>query len=384
LIGMSVLRCVAAAALDLPLQLYLRSLDASPLIIGLASTLTWTGMLVGGPLWGLLADRFSKKALLGVLLPGSAVTLALFAAHPPIPGTVGIVLVRALIVSGFAPLSMALASGASTARQRGSNLSYVSSARALGWVVGAASSGLLLESMGFRWTFAVLALLPLLSVGLLPGIATSRRAPGTSGRWPLHYLADRWLATLYSAVALRQMGVAGTFALVFVYMAELGVQTSSMGLLSALSSAAQVLGMIAFGALSDRLGRRWVFLLGFGVSVAPALVFAFIPTTAGLAMGHLAVGISFSAMYIGSTAHIGDVIPSERHGVMLGLFDSARAIGGAFGPLVAGAILPSLGFTRMLLTMSAISCLGFLLVLLGTRHAAIPNRMAAPRSPATP
>jgi MFS family permease len=72
-------------------------------------------------------------------------------------------------------------------------------------------------------------------------------------------------------------------------------------------------------------------------------------------------------MYIGSTAHIGDVIPSERHGVMLGLFDSARAIGGAFGPLVAGAILPSLGFTRMLLTMSAISCLGFLLVLLGTR-----------------
>jgi len=371
---MSVLRCAAAAALDLPLQLYLNSLGASPIVIGLASTLTWLGTLIGGPLWGTLGDRFSKKLLLWIILPASSATFVLLASRFPPASTTAILFVRAAIVSGFAPVTMALVSGASGGRERGTNLSYISSARALGWVVGGAMSGFVLEALGFRGTFAVLASLPLVSIGLLALLPNaSRRAPA---KWsfPLQYFTDRWLGALYSGVVLRQMGITGSFGLIYVYMSRIGIPSPAMGLIGSLSSVAQVLGMIAFGRLSDRMGRRRVFLAGFGLSVLPALFFAFARNAWGMSVGHALVGTAFSALYIGSTSHIGDVIPSERHGVMLGLFDSARGVGGVLGPLVAVAVIPFLGGGRMITHMTAISLVGFIVVLIGTHG---PSRLTA-------
>jgi MFS family permease len=368
LAGMSVLRCTAAAALDLPLQLYLNSLGATPIVIGLASTLTWLGMLIGGPVWGSLGDRFSKKLLLWIILPASSATFALLAVLLPPAGTVAIRFVRAAVIAGFAPVTMALMSGASTSQQRGTNLSYVSSARALGWVLGGAMSGFVLEALGFRGTFAALACLPLLCIGFLVLLPSSPQRGSVKWSFPLRYLTDRWLGALYSGVVLRQLGIAGSFSLIFIYMARSGILISAMGLVSALPSLAQVLGLIAFGRLSDRVGRRRIFLLGFGLSALPALFFAFSPELWGMSVGHLLVGVAFSALYIGSTSHIGDVIPSERHGVMLGLFDSARAAGGVLGPLIAGAVIPFIDYAGMFVLMSGISFLGFILVLVGTRR----------------
>jgi len=325
-------------------------------------------MLIGGPIWGALGDRFSKKILLSVVLLGSALTFGMFGLQLPAAGTVAVGFVRSAMVSGFAPLSMALVSSSSSALKRGSNLSYVSSARALGWVVGGAASGFVLEVLGFRGMFTLLAGLPLLAVCLVPLLGKAHRIPPRKRTLPFRYLTDRWLAALYSGVVLRQMGIAGSFSLLFVYMARIGIEPRAMGIVSAVSSAAQVLGLIVFGRLSDRLGRRKIFLLGFALSVAPALLFAFAPNLWGIAVGHLLVGTAFSALYIGSTAHIGDVIPSERHGVMLGLFDSARAVGGVVGPLVAGVAVSLLGFGGMLVLMSGISLLGFFLVLGGTHR----------------
>lgn len=182
----------------------------------------------------------------------------------------------------------------------------------------------------------------------------------------LGYLTDRWLRALYLGVVFRQMGISGSFSLIFVYMASLAIPPSSMGVVSALTALAQVLGLILFGRLADQLGRKRIFLLGFGLSMFVALVFALVRTVWGMAIGHFVVGTSFAALYIASAAHIGDVIPAERHGVMLGLFDSTRALGGVLGPLVAGAIVPVLGFQGMFLTMAAVTAFGFLLVVLGT------------------
>ena len=78
------------------------------------------------------------------------------------------------------------------------------------------------------------------------------------------------------------------------------------------------------------------------------------------------MGLSFGPFFVGSTAHIGDLVPADRQGVMLGFFESSRAIGGVLGPLVAGAITPLIGFKAMFLVMAAICLLGFGSVLLWT------------------
>ena len=367
LVIISILRCVAASALDLPLQLYLRDLQAQPIIISLLSTLTWLGMLVGSLLWGALGDRFSRKGLLFLILPASALTLASFALMLPSSGVLVIRLIRAVVISGFAPITMAMVSSVSSRRGRGRNLSYISSSRALGWMLGGAVSGFLLEAIGFRWTVSVVAFLPLVSLVPLfflrvpQEVATHNRSPF----W--RYLRDKGLRALYLGVMFRQMGIAGSFSLIFVYMASVGISAGLMGVVSGLTALAQVLGLVLFGRLADLLGRKTIFLVGFGLSVFVAPVFALAQGVWGMAVGHLLVGTAFSALYMGSTAHIGDVIPAERHAVMLGLFDSTRALGGVFGPLVAGLVMPLFGFRGMFVTMAGITAFGFLLVLAGTR-----------------
>ena len=157
-------------------------------------------------------------------------------------------------------------------------------------------------------------------------------------------------------------------SLVFVYMAALRISAGTMGLVNALGPAMAMLGMLSGGRLSDRVGRRQVFLAGFAVLSLGPLVFAFARDAWGMAAGFVILGLSFGPFYIGSTAHIGDLIPAERHGAMLGLFESSRAVGGVVGPLIAGAIVPAIGFRGMFLTMASFAVLGFLLVLSQTRE----------------
>lgn len=368
----SILRCTAGSAVDLPLQLYLKNLQVQPIIISLIATVTWLGMLLGSLFWGALSDRFSRKLLLFIMLPASALTLGGFALLLPPSGALAIRFLRALTVSGFAPITMAIVSSVSSSDRRGKHLSYISSSRALGWMLGGAASGFLFQTLGFRGTFLVLACLPLFSIAFLLRLPEPKKATAIQSRQFLGYLKDKWLRALYLGVIFRQIGMAGSFSLIFVYMASLGISPGSMGVVSALTALAQVIGLVVFGRLADQVGRKKIFLLGFGLSVLVGPAFALAHGVWGMAIGHLLVGTAFAALYIGSTTHIGDVIPAERHGAMLGLFDSTRALGGVLGPLLAGAIMPLLGFQGMFFTLAGIAAFGFLLVLLGTHRPAQP------------
>lgn len=131
----------------------------------------------------------------------------------------------------------------------------------------------------------------------------------------------------------------------------------------AANHALQVPAMLLFGQLTDRLGRKGVFVLGFGLSAVVPMIFGLASSAWGMAARFFVLGIAFSALYVGSTAHIGDRVPTERQGAMLGLYESSRGLGGVVGPLIAGAIAPVLGFRTMFFVMAGISALGFLLVL---------------------
>ncbi len=375
LIPMSILRCAGAAALSLPLQLYLYELHSPPILISLMTTFAWLGALLGSVVWGILSDRVSRRVLLSILLSLSAATILAFTLLLPPSGVLPVRFLRALVISGFAPITMAIVSGASPEKGRGRNLSYISSSRAVGWMVGAVAAGFVLNSLGFRWTFSIIAFFPLLSLLFVPFLPKTTPTPKRTRLSFRGYLGNTWLRTLYLGVVLRQMATSGTFSLTFVYMASLGISMGSMGLVDSFSYLAQILGLILFGRLADRRGRRMVFLFGFAFSAFVPPILAVAQNAWGMAMGHFALGISFAAVYIGSTAHISDVIPADRHGAMLGLFESTRAVGGITGPVIAGALASVLGFRGMFLVMAGIAAAGFILVLSGTRFAAeaIPN-----------
>jgi len=180
------------------------------------------------------------------------------------------------------------------------------------------------------------------------------------GSWRLAFSSG--LVDLYLSTILRQMAIHGAFSLLPIYMAALGIPPIQMGLVTALNTLTQVGALIGFGRLADRIGRRRIFMLGFALSALTPCVFAFARHAAGMAAGYGILGLSFSSLYIGSAAHIGDRVPEERQGAMLGLYETSRGIGGLVGPLLAGAITPVLGYTGMFFTMAGIAGVGFLVM----------------------
>ncbi|MFQ6111935.1 MAG: MFS transporter [Nitrospinota bacterium] len=381
----TVLNFAAASAVAMSVQLYLEELGAPTLLIGLGSTLFWLATLLASSPWGALSDRFRRRPLLALILAINTLTAAGFAFTLSIGGVLATVFFRSLVTVGFAPIALALISGVSAKRERGKNLSYYNSSQSFGWMLGRIIAGFLLGYLAFRGTYLVLALFPLLALVPLAALREAGDPPGAGvslgwrglKRSILPELKSDWvfaqrgLWSLYLGIALRQMGIAGTFALIFVYMlAKLGINPAIIGFITAFNAGTQFLGMLVFGRLADRFGRKRVFMFGFALSALSPLIFALAHGAGLMVLGFIVLGLSFSSLTSGATAFIGDLAPIERQGELLGLFKTSQGFGGILGPLLAGALASPtiLGFRGMFLAMAVVISLGFLLALLKTEE----------------
>ncbi len=355
----------SVGGLGLVVQLYMKSLGASTFLIGLVATFNSIGLLFGAWLWGTVSDYVKRRRLLALLALGLAGLIGLLTLLPPTGVVLGTAPFRFLFFSGFAAVAIAIISAASRVDRRGKNLSYISSARAFGFAVGNVAAGVVLELLGFRYAFAVCAALPIVAftlLGLLPS-ENPVQPREKLGAWKAIFSAG--VVDLYVATMLRQMAIFGTFSLLYVYMDSIGIAPGVMGAISATNTATQVLALLLFGWLADRVGRRPIFMLGFALSVLTPCLFVFAANVYGMIAGYVTLGFSFSSMYVGATAHIGDRVPHERHGQMIGLYESSRGLGGLFGPLIAGATVPVIGFDGMFLVMAGIAALGLLVMFVG-------------------
>jgi len=367
LAGSTILVTLATSGAGLMIQLLLKEQNAPIPLITLASSLMWAGALIGSVLWGRISDRASRRLLLFITLIGVAIAMAMLIPLPPASIVGASSFLQSLMSAGFAAVSLAMVSAASAATRRGKNLSYVSSARSFGWTIGSLASGIVLETLGFRGGFAVMTCLPMIGLLLLILLPHDRAPRVKRSETPWKTLTASGLADLYVGAMLRQMAIAGAFSLAYVYMDTLGISPSLMGIMSAFNPATQVLLMIVVGHVVDRIGRQRVFLIGFALSAIAVATFGLARGPLGMAVSYTLVGISFSSVYIGSTAHIGDRVPHSGQGTMLGLYETMRSLGGVVGPMVAGGLATWLGFRGMMFGMAIIGLLGLLTVAIGQR-----------------
>ena len=355
----------AVSGLGLIVQLYLKSLDTPLFLIGLVTTLNSIGMLLGAWLWGTVSDYIKRRRLLAFLTLGLAGCTSVLILLPSTNVVMATAIGRSLMFAGVGTVSIAVVSASSLIHRRGKNLSYISSARSFGFAAGSIMAGVVLARLGFRISFSIYTLLPLVAFGIVWFLPCENpvRAKEKMGAWKAIFTSG--LFDLYLATALRQMAIFGTFALLYIYMESIGVPISLMGVVSAANGATQVLALLVFGWLADRVGRRRIFMLGFFLSALVPLFFVFATNIYGMIAGYIALGLSFSSLYVGSTAHIGDRVPPHRQGQMLGLYESSRGLGGLFGPIIAGIITPVIGFKGMFLVMAGIAALGFMVMMLG-------------------
>lgn len=150
-------------------------------IVGLPATLfelggnqvqyTWTvaitllGNAASTPIWGKLADIYSKKLLFqlsGFLLMVAAV-LGFWA--PTIELLLVSRLIQGVALGGIGTLALTILGVLVSPRERGRYAGYIGASTMLAAAGGPLLGGIITDSLGWRWTFAVL--LPLIVVGLV-------------------------------------------------------------------------------------------------------------------------------------------------------------------------------------------------------------------------
>ncbi|MBU0596276.1 MFS transporter, partial [Candidatus Bipolaricaulota bacterium] len=289
----------ANGSVALLLLLFLQQHGFAPIVISSISSVNAAGAMLGSLFWGRLSDSGARRVLLFITALGAALSIGVLLVLPPASVILASSFAGTFMRMGFMTITIAIVSGASVMSRRGKNLSFVTSAQALGMCAGSASAGFMLEYLGFRGGFAVAMVLALAGTAFLL-LLPREHVPVVRSKqssWSLAFSAG--LADLYISTILRQMAIHGAFSLLAVYMASVGIPPRYIGIVAAMNTGTQVVALLVFGRLADRIGRRRIFMLGFALSALTPCVFALSSHIAAMMAGYVTLGLGFSSLYIG-------------------------------------------------------------------------------------
>ena len=342
-------------------------LHLSPAQGGALVTWTLIGAVVGGLGFGALSDRYGRVRVLSWTILLFAVATGLCALAR---GYADLLLYRSVAgigLGGEFGIGMALAAEACPASYRARASSWVG----LGWQSGVLAAALLtpllLPLIGWRGMFAVGLLPALVSFGLRWRLAEpqlfvqSRRTHKTQA-----LVASLRLLVADAATARASLGIVilcsvqnfGYYGLMIwmpSYLARtFGYSLTRSGLWTAVTVAGMALGIVAFGALADRVGRKPAFIAYQFGAVVMVLVYAQLTTPLALLFGGAVMGLFVNGMLGGYGALISELYPTAvRATAQNVLFNIGRAVGG-FGPLVVGAIATRYGFGTAIALLASI------------------------------
>ncbi|MDH6238188.1 MFS transporter [Cryobacterium sp. CG_9.6] len=356
---------------------------------GMAATMSTLGAaVVAVPLARMAQARGRRVSLAtGSLLAGVGATLAITAVAVDIFP----LLLLALMLLGAGSATNLQARFAATdlamPKTRGRDLSVVVWSTTIGAVLGpnlfgpgeVIGSALSLPPMTGAFVFSLLATLAaavVYSWGLRPDPLLTALAVRSGGPTTSH-AARGGFAILRStpkarfavtAIALSHATMVALMSMAPVHLRDHGASLSIVGLTISLHVAGMYALSPVFGALSDRIGRIPVILVGQALLLA-ALMINWLgdgsqtPMTVSLIL----LGIGWSASVVAGSALVAEAVDVTDRSALQGFSDLSMNAAGALGGAVAGPILAVAGYSGLAL---AAMLLVFIVVAWSTRRLA--------------
>jgi DHA1 family bicyclomycin/chloramphenicol resistance-like MFS transporter len=157
--------------------------------------------------------------------------------------------------------------------------------------------------------------------------------------------ADRSLIVLLAAIA-----AAGPFAMnvylpaLPVVQAHFGASVPEMNTTVSVALVSFAVGILLYGPLSDRHGRRPVIMAGLGVFALGSLLSMLAPTLEVLLAGRAIQSFGSAAGLVVARAMLGDLYAREEMASMLAYLTMVMVIGPTVAPLVGGAVTDAWGW----------------------------------------
>lgn len=195
---------------------------------------------------------------------------------------------------------------------------------------------------------------------------TSSHAAMESGRSPANVpsatevfwrttLTDRNLSTISQAGLVNNLNDGMAWGLFPLLFATVNLGLDQIGLLAAIYPATWGIGQIGTGALSDRLGRKWLIASGMWMQALGIGIVIVSTSFAGFAAGGALLGIGTAMVYPTLLAAIGDVARPSWRASAVGVYRLWRDFGYVAGALLAGIAADLMGIPAAAWLVAAIT-----------------------------
>ena len=186
--------------------------------------------------------------------------------------------------------------------------------------------------------------------------------PSTREIFVLTSFRERALSSCSQAGLVNNLNDGLAWGLFPIYFADAGLSVGRIGVVAAVYPAIWGLGQLVTGALSDRIGRKWLIVGGMLVQ---AFAIAVIGSTRGFGpwlIGAAVLGVGTAMVYPTLLAAIGDVAHPLWRARSVGVYRLWRDAGFAVGAILAGILADAFSVEVAIWSVAVLTALSGLVV----------------------
>ena len=344
-------------------------------------------MMVSGPIWGMLGDRYGLKKNILRAMFGSALILGLTGIVTDVYQLVAFRIILGL-VSGTWVTVMALLSASAPKDKVSYGIGVVQSASFVGFTVGPLVGGLLADSIGFRQTFMVTgAVCTFAGFMVLFFVKENFERPKQVEKLGPHVVFGNivqsaripGLASVLVVLLLVQVGPTIMMPVLPVFIGTLsatGSAASSAGIAFSMMGGMGAVSAIVTSKLSSRFGIGPVMTIAFVGGGLLYLPLIFVDSLAPVYVITAFMGFFNGGLNTLAFSLVGMTVPHDKQGAAYGVAQSVSALAWGGGPLLGGAIAGLWGLREVFLINSIALLLTAVLaarVFGGSRSQAVPE-----------
>ena len=167
--------------------------------------------------------------------------------------------------------------------------------------------------------------------------------------------ADRNLSSVSQAGLVNNLNDGMAWGLFPLFFAAAGMNLSQIGVLAAIYPATWGIVQVITGALSDRVGRKWLIVAGMWTQAIGIGIVSVSEGFMGFAVGAAVLGLGTAMVYPTLLAAVSDVAHPLWRATAVGVYRLWRDLGYAIGALLAGITADLLGLASAMWMVSAIT-----------------------------
>ncbi len=349
-------------------------LGATDITIGLSISSNAIALLIFGPVWGKLSDKYGRKPILMISQIGTGFAFLLLVFSDSIPI---IFAARILdgVFSGQMPIVRAYISDVTTPQTRASQMGKIMAGYTSSMIIGPFIGG----ALGFfNWRY------PMIFASALTVFSTIMTYTVLVESMPKERISDMKIkkeasmgaskGILTKEVALRfvEILILSLISMIFntsfslVLYSRYGANAFIIGSIMAVSAGfVMIYGLVFMRRLIQRMGEKKMFFMGMSIYIVSFLIYPYLNELWMLYI--FVIPFSFSSASIGPliSTNITKAIGPDKQGALSGWTTNLQAISQIASPLIATSFLQIGGLMIGFIFISSYQLIGFTNVILG-------------------